>query len=216
LLALRDERRYVVAENAVLLRAGGYAFFRAAARRAAAGSVFVFAETTHRLWPAIARAAIGACDGDDAARDGGDGDGDGAAARRGGGLAAQIRELYTQAPAAPLDVSPHVVGGARTGWGAAGPSLSLARVAALSGAAVDGLVLATAAQGKAARFWLQARRRVAHIYIYYIKCFFRSCWFLPSRPPSWAISHWLQDTVGGRCSFVLAVQSCWQPVRSAV
>mmetsp|Transcript_24119 Transcript_24119/g.44300 ORF Transcript_24119/g.44300 Transcript_24119/m.44300 type:complete len:460 (-) Transcript_24119:240-1619(-) len=42
---------YVVAENAVALRKNNYEFFRQLFAEAADGSLFFFAETTHRLWP---------------------------------------------------------------------------------------------------------------------------------------------------------------------
>lgn len=48
---------YCVAENAKKLRAGEYVFFRELFSQAKEGAVFVFTETTHRLWPELARAA---------------------------------------------------------------------------------------------------------------------------------------------------------------
>ena len=51
---------YVVAENAVRLRAGGFVFFRDAARISPAGSLFVLTETSHHMWPELLRAA---CEG---------------------------------------------------------------------------------------------------------------------------------------------------------
>ena len=54
---------YVVAENAVALCARDYVFFRNLFREAKDGCLFVFAETTHRLWPEILRAALEELDG---------------------------------------------------------------------------------------------------------------------------------------------------------
>jgi len=44
---------YVVAENAVALRTNRFAFFRQLFAEAPEGSLFLFAETTHRLWPEL-------------------------------------------------------------------------------------------------------------------------------------------------------------------
>ena len=52
---------YVVAENAVSLRASDYVFFALFAREARA--LFLFAETTHRLWPEILQCALDALEG---------------------------------------------------------------------------------------------------------------------------------------------------------
>jgi len=49
---------YVVAENAAGLRKSNFRFFRDLMRTAAPGSLFVFTETTHRLWPELARVAF--------------------------------------------------------------------------------------------------------------------------------------------------------------
>ena len=48
---------YVVAENAVALRSGGFAFVEGLLGGSPAGSAFLFAETTHRLWPDVLAAA---------------------------------------------------------------------------------------------------------------------------------------------------------------
>ena len=73
---------YVVAENARALRATRFAFFRALVARAPRGSLFVFAETTHRLWPELLATAFevadGGGDGEEEEQDGG---GDAAPAR---------------------------------------------------------------------------------------------------------------------------------------
>lgn len=49
---------YVVAENAEGLRRTNFCFFRDLMREAAPGSLFVFTETTHRLWPELLRVAF--------------------------------------------------------------------------------------------------------------------------------------------------------------
>ena len=49
---------YCVAENAALLRSGSYAFFRQLFAAAPPGTLFVFTETTHRLWPEIVDVAL--------------------------------------------------------------------------------------------------------------------------------------------------------------
>ncbi len=48
---------YVVAENANALRVNDFAFFRGLAAAAPTGTVVLLAETTHRLWPEVLRAA---------------------------------------------------------------------------------------------------------------------------------------------------------------
>ena len=54
---------YVVAENAVSLRASEYVFFRDVFRKAKKGALFLFAETTHRLWPEILQCALDTLEG---------------------------------------------------------------------------------------------------------------------------------------------------------
>lgn len=54
---------YVVAENAVALRAAEYVFFRDLFRAAKKGALFLFAETTHRLWPEILQCALDELEG---------------------------------------------------------------------------------------------------------------------------------------------------------
>ena len=54
---------YVVAENAVSLRASEYVFFRDVFRKAKNGALFLFAETTHRLWPEILQCALDELEG---------------------------------------------------------------------------------------------------------------------------------------------------------
>jgi pentatricopeptide repeat protein len=54
---------YVVAENAVSLRASEYVFFRDLFKAAQPGALFLFAETTHRLWPEILQCALDALEG---------------------------------------------------------------------------------------------------------------------------------------------------------
>ena len=54
---------YVVAENAVSLRASDYVFFRDLFKAARPGALFLFAETTHRLWPEILQCALDELDG---------------------------------------------------------------------------------------------------------------------------------------------------------
>lgn len=49
---------YCVAENAGLLRSGSFGFFRQLFNEAPQGTLFVFTETTHRLWPEIVDAAM--------------------------------------------------------------------------------------------------------------------------------------------------------------
>ena len=49
--------QYVLVENAEALRAGGMPFLRDLFAAAAAGSVFLFTDSTHRLWPEIAALA---------------------------------------------------------------------------------------------------------------------------------------------------------------
>ena len=56
---------YVVAENKNALRARDWVFFRDAFARAKPGALFLFTETTHRLWPelaAVATEVLGDCD----------------------------------------------------------------------------------------------------------------------------------------------------------
>eukprot|EP00536_Pseudo-nitzschia_multiseries_P015390 jgi/Psemu1/291982/fgenesh1_pg.875_\ len=48
---------YVVAENAVALRSQNFGFFRQLFAEAPEGSLFFFAETTHRLWPELIEVA---------------------------------------------------------------------------------------------------------------------------------------------------------------
>jgi hypothetical protein len=65
--------------------------------------------------------------------------------------------LATRA-AAPLELTPRVTGGRRTGWTRVTPrAVTLARGMAISGAAIDGLFLASFAR-KSVRFWLQVGR----------------------------------------------------------
>ena len=54
---------YVVAENAVSLRASEYVFFRDLFKAAQPGALFLFAETTHRLWPEILQCALDVLEG---------------------------------------------------------------------------------------------------------------------------------------------------------
>jgi hypothetical protein len=54
---------YVVAENAVSLRGSDYVFFRDLFRAARPGALFLFAETTHRLWPEILECALDELEG---------------------------------------------------------------------------------------------------------------------------------------------------------
>jgi hypothetical protein len=49
---------YVVAENASALRETEYIFFQELFEQAPPGSLFIFCETTHRLWPDILRVAF--------------------------------------------------------------------------------------------------------------------------------------------------------------
>jgi hypothetical protein len=55
---------YVIAENAVKLREGKYDFFRDVFCQAKQGALFVFTETTHRIWPELVSVAMETADFD--------------------------------------------------------------------------------------------------------------------------------------------------------
>lgn len=56
---------YCVAENASKLRQGDFVFFRELFENAKVGSLFLFTETTHRLWPELANVALNIHNDDD-------------------------------------------------------------------------------------------------------------------------------------------------------
>ena len=49
---------YCVAENAIALRSGEFAFFRDVFAQSKPGALFLFVETTHRLWPELVQIAF--------------------------------------------------------------------------------------------------------------------------------------------------------------
>jgi len=55
---------YVIAENAIALREGNYHFFVDLANEVPVGSVLLFTETTHRIWPDLLRASFRGVDKD--------------------------------------------------------------------------------------------------------------------------------------------------------